>query len=836
MTRPPTFAYWLKQWRTAIGLTQDGLAQRIPCSESLIRKLEAGKRRPSRQLVERLAEVLALPADQRVAFMELALFGEQPVPSLAVPAYPPSPSGWLPQPVTRLIGRTRDVAAVCAQLCAEPCRLLTLIGPPGIGKTRLAIQVAANLGSSFADGVWFVPLAPLGDAALVGEMIARTLGLSQVAGTESVDLLTEHLRSRQVLLVLDNCEHVLDAAPLVAELLERCGRLRVLATSRMPLRVRAEQRFIVAPLVVPAASAGAAVIARTPATALFVDRARAVHPGFSLGDGRAAAVAAICARLDGLPLAIELAANRSDTIAPDTLLRQLDHWPTVLTNGPRDLPARQQTMRDAIAWSYTLLPPDEQAAFARLGVFAGGCTQTAAVAVGAAHHLESLVAKSLVTQEGPPDEPRYVLLETLREYALEQLIARGDEPDALRCHAAYYLALAEQAEPEIFGSNQRVWLDRIENEIDNIRAALTWMLAADAIDLALRLSSSLYIFWYIRGSIPEGSQWMQAAITRARELNADGMPVPERSLAKALQWAGYMEFSSHHRLPLARALYEESIALHQHLDDPLGHAAALNGLGLVARMQGRPEEAGELHEQALRMFRAIGYNHGIARGTVNLGLVKFDMGHLDGAVDELRAGLALYRAIGDPNRVANTLSLLGLVLKYHGRLDEARQVYEEGLALHESIDSALGRAECAVGLGQVLSHQGLYQPALALLFQALQFYADRLGPDRAVGAIEAIALVECEHGHSERAVHLLALVDNIRGHIGLRHANPAAQREIDQALATLGRRMGAERFATIWQQGAAQSVREVVTEILSNDGLISYLNRFLQPPERHKTL
>jgi predicted ATPase/DNA-binding SARP family transcriptional activator len=436
----------------------------------------------------------------------------------------------LPLPRTPLLGREVELVAVQALLMQELVGLVTLTGTPGVGKTRLALEVAAGLHAAFAGEVWFVDLAPTRDAGLVLSAIATALGLCETDAQPLPERLKRFLRTRQRLLLLDNFEQVIAAAPLISELLESCPGARILVTSREALRLRAEQEFPVSPLALPDRRRlpSPAVLAQNPAVALFVQRAHAVKPDFALGRENAPAVAAICHRLEGVPLAIELAARRTKLFSSAELLARLENRLGLLVGGPRDLPARQQTLRNTIAWSYDLLEAPEKALFRRLGVFVGGCTLEAAAAVCNAEgdreldileDLASLVDKSLLLQEeGPDGEPRFRMLELIREYAQERLAASG-EAEAIRGREAeYFMSLAETAEPELRDGEHITWLTRLQAEHDNMREALRWCAASGAAEIGLRTGAALSEFWRRRGYLAEGREFMTTEARRHRTL------------------------------------------------------------------------------------------------------------------------------------------------------------------------------------------------------------------------------------------------------------------------------------------------------------------------------
>jgi len=439
----------------------------------------------------------------------------------------------LPAQPTALLGRETEVAATRALLEQAGARIVTLTGPGGTGKTRLGLQVGAELVEAFGDGVWFVPLAAIADPDLVVPAIAQPLGVREIPGEPLLTTLQEYLQKKHALLLLDNFEHLTAAAPAISALLAACPGVQVLVTSREPLRIAGERELPVSPLSLPterqARGLPPAALLEYSAIRLFVERAQAVKPDFTLSEATAADVTAICRRLDGLPLAIELAASRVRVLPPRQLLSRLDTRLKLLTGGHRDLPARQQTLRAAIEWSHDLLDPDEQTLFARLAVFSGGCTFEAAEAICAAagelgldvlDGLDSLTQKSLLRpDEGDDGESRFTMLETIREYGLDRLDATGDAAMVRRTHAGYFLTLAEKAEPELTGPDQVAWLNRLNAEHDNFRSALGWLEQADGAETRLRIVAALWRFWWMHGHLAEGRGWLDRALA-----GADGLP------------------------------------------------------------------------------------------------------------------------------------------------------------------------------------------------------------------------------------------------------------------------------------------------------------------------
>ena len=536
------FGARLRRARETAGLTQEELAERAGLTPNAVGALERGEHRhPYPATVRALTAALGLTHDERTALAaSVPKRGQAPVPAEPT-AFTPN----LPALLSPLIGREAEVAAVVALLRRDGVRLVTLTGPGGVGKTSLALRVAAELRGDFADGAAFVPLAAVRDPALVASTVAQVLGLVESGGRSPVDRLGEALRDRDVLVVLDNVEHLLDAAPLITDLLTRCPDLVILATSRTTLRLAGEHDVPVPPLALPDPQRlfDTVYLAEVAAIRLFVERAQAVDPAFALTAENAAAVASVCERLDGLPLAIELAAARSRLFPPAALLHRLARRLPLLTAGRRDGPARHQTMRDAIAWSHDLLAEAEQTLFGRLAVFVGGFSLEAAEAItgdGEDRVLDGVAAladRHLLGPVGQNDgEPRFAMLETVREYAFERLAASGAADSARFAHAAHFLALVEHAAPHLWSHDQLVWLTRLETEHDNLRAALAWSRdQPGGAEQVARLALPLSWFWYLHGHVAEGRRWLESLLAAAGALSP-----PAR--ARALVGAGHLAY------------------------------------------------------------------------------------------------------------------------------------------------------------------------------------------------------------------------------------------------------------------------------------------------------
>ncbi|HXT38012.1 MAG TPA: tetratricopeptide repeat protein, partial [Chloroflexota bacterium] len=691
-----TFGDRLKEYRLAAGLTQEALAERAGVSARNIQNLERGENKPLKDTARRLAEALGLDERDRTLLLTTVLptprhrsdHAAFPPPAAPSPADPPAPVAParhnLPSMLSSFIGREHEQTRVIGLLANH--RLVTLTGSGGVGKTRLALAVATDRLDAYPAGVWLVELASLADSSLVPGAVAAALAVREDPGRPILATLTNFLKGKRLLLVLDNCEHLLTACAELAIAVRRaCPEVCILATSREGLGVTGERRYRVPSLSVPNPThlPPPELAGSYEAVRLFVTRAQERRDDFVLSERNAQAIAEICARLDGVPLAIELAAARVASVSVETIAARLDDRFRLLTSGSRDLPSRQRTLRAALDWSWDLLDQAERVLLGRLAVFAGGWTLEASEAICAGDGLESwtvldaldsLVNRSLVqVDEAEEGAGRYRLLETVRQYGWERLRAGGEDAKLRDRHLNWCLELARAAALEYRGPAQGTWFGRLETEQDNLRAALDWSLRQDGDTLAgLRLAAEVWWFWYIRGN-GEGRQWLEAALVRSAMID-----VPADLRATLLQGAGIMA-GRHGDYERARILHEERLVVRRALEDKLGIASALVDLGGIAWFQGRYDRAREYFEESLDLHRALENTWGICGALTNLGVLVRNQGDPERARTLQEESLTLARELGDKSHIACVLGNLGVVVQELGNYTAAQDYFAESL-------------------------------------------------------------------------------------------------------------------------------------------------------------
>jgi predicted ATPase/DNA-binding CsgD family transcriptional regulator len=727
----------------------------------------------------------------------------------------------LPPQLTSLVGREQDTAAA-AQLLQHPeVRLLTLTGPAGVGKTRLALEVARRLVSDFADGVYMVSLAPLSDPDLVISTIARRLGLMESGSQPVLELLKVSQRDRRRLLLLDNFEQVVKASPLLSELLEACPDLKLLITSREVLRLRGEQQFVVPPLAIPDLKhlPDAQSLAHIPAVNLFNQRAQAIHSDFQLTTDNAAVIAEICLRLDGLPLAIELAAARIKLLPPQALLARLDRRLYVLTEGARDLPERQWTLRNTLAWSYELLTEEEQQLYRRLSVFVGGCTLEAIEAVYAAlrddvdHMLDgvaSLINKSLLQQtEQVTEEPRFVMLETIREFGLERLAASGEAEAMRRVHATYFLEVALESFPKIDSAEQFAWFKRLEADHDNLRAALRWTLERQEAQMGLLLASLLGAgFWLYCNHEREGGSWL------AQVLGQPGAEVRTLARAKALRGLGLLLWAQGD-FPEAQQVLEESVSIGREIGAPgtFDLAGALHTLAHVALEQGRLGESRELAGESLRLFQELGVTWGVALALHHIGMATAELGDPGAARPLLEESAALLRVVGNKLVLALPIDALGQMALRQGDYAGAQTYFEEALSVARETGYKQFTADALAHLGTVALRMGEYHKASLYYQQSLVLNHEQGYQEGIVEDLAGLAEMASLLGQPERAVRLIGAVEALREASGIR-LSPLRRSEYERAVECIRAQVDEAVFAVAWKEGRAMPLEQLVAQAL----------------------
>ncbi|HEY2455939.1 MAG TPA: tetratricopeptide repeat protein, partial [Candidatus Acidoferrum sp.] len=727
----------------------------------------------------------------------------------------------LPAPTTALVGRAKELAAVTQLILRPGVRLVTVTGPGGIGKSRLAIEVARELAAHFTLGVYFVPLAAVSEPGLIIPAIAQTLGIHETHGQSPLDALKQNLRNSMgspALLLIDNFEHLVEGAPLLSELLASAPSLKVLVTSRAALRVSNEQEFPVPPLAFPDDNSAVSTenLAKFSAISLFVHRATAAKPDFELTDENGPVVAEICARLDGLPLAIELAAARVKLLSVSAMHTRLVSRLQLLTGGARDLPARQQTLRQTMDWSYDLLTEPEHKLFRRLSVFLGGCTLEQVEAVCDAKEelgidildgMASMVDKSLVRQTEQADgEPRFTMLETIREYASVKLCECGEEPLARRAHAAYCLVLAEEGAAEDKGTSQTAWLGRFEKEHDNFRAALDWLIETNNADWGLRLGMALFRFWEMREHLCEGRDRL------GKLLKLQGASAPTKARVRGLLAAGVLA-GAQGDFDVSDALFQESLAIARQLGDKQSVAVALNALAVNGRDRGDLAKAHALFEESLGVWRELRDSPAIARTLSNLANVAKLQGDFPYAGVLYQECLSIFRELGDQGGYAWALNHQGDVAREQGDPAAARSLYEQSLATFRQLGDDWGVSGSLADLGNLAKEQQDYRTAETQYRESLGIFR-KLEHKRGIARLlEAFASSAAAQSESERSLRLAGAAAALRQSIGAPLVR-AEQAKLEQSLEKARRAVPTATGRNAWLEGWVMPVEKTIEELL----------------------
>ncbi len=805
------FGDWVKTRRRALDWTQAELAERVGCARVTIRKIESGEMRPSKQLAQTLAKQLGIPPAEQDAFIRFARSGQgEPPTASPAPAWNlPVRMSPLPVVLDDLFGREGEIQSL-RQLFAGGARLVTLTGPGGVGKTSLAIQAAASLGTFYQDGVAWVDLSPLRNARLVTSTLAHALGLQERGGQLLDAMIKEFLRDRRLLLVMDNFEHLISASGMVSELLTACPQIAAMITSREPLRVRGEKEF------------GVRLLDRASALELFVARAHNVKPDFQLTDETNRVVTEICARLDGLPLAIELVASRMRALTPQELLTHLDeHLPA---SNRRDAPLRQRTIDDTIRWSYDLLEIGEQKLFRQLAVFAGGWTLDAADAVGGASVLEPLarlIEKSLAVADSRGGKTRYRFLGTIREFAQRLLQESGEGEQVRDRHAEFFLRLAEEAEPHLTRAEQLIWFDRLEDERDNLRTALDWV-EMDKPEFALRLAAALGTYWDVRSYFREGREHLSAALT---------MPGSEpRTMvrAKALYTAGCLALDQGD-FAVATELVRESQSIYAELAPrSVQIADTVRLLGYTATETGQYGQAATLIEQAFNMMHDLGDAGGMQRASRAMGWFKLRTGDYTAAADFFQDALERVSTIGGQYERLISLAGLAEVKLRQGDLARASQLEEEVLQASQELGDRWRTAACAGNLAWIALRHNDVPQAIQQLQESLQMrheLGDRAGCAWCLERFAEMAVLEAQHTAQPARVEKLRRAARLSGAAAALRAVVGSimdlvdQPDYDARLSFLRTELATaapERdFQAAWAEGQAMSLEQAIEYALA---------------------
>lgn len=817
-----TFGEWLKQHRNSRGLTQKQLADRLGCATITLRKIESNERRPSVQIAQRIAETFNIPEKGHKQFIEFARGDWASQPSEQKQATP-----WrehrsnLPAPVTPLIGRQKEITDIHGYLLREEIRLVTLIGPPGIGKTRLGIEGAREAFTDFPDGVYFVPLAPLHNPSLIAPTVTQALGYIGTKDHAPQEQLRLGVGGKRILIVLDNCEHLIeDVASLASDLLSACPRLKILATSREVLRVHGEWLFPVPPLETPNEGSVVDDVSAYPSLALFTERARAVSPQFAVTDENIGSILAICAKLDGLPLAIELIAARMRLMTPQTLLEKLNEQFILSADGPRAAPTRQKTLGDAIDWSYNLLSRNEQKLFAYLSVFSGGFTLDMVEAIFSdtftqepvSNLVLSLFDKSLLQRAADENkETRYAMLVTIQDFARGRLREMGAETEACNWHLAYFSELARQARPHLRSTEQAMWLDRFDAEHDNIRAALSWAQASSSIVTGLDLATNLEMFWIYRAYLREPCLALENLLAASPPID------PVQAFARGHLVAGTLQmFLENYAVAHAHAKESERLYLQLGPTYKAGLADARNLIVYTGtEFMGDPIRSRQAHEENLKLFQEAGDRWMIAHTLFNIGTAFRKSEEFTKARQAFEQSLALFRECGDNFRVAHLNVFLAWIATAEGRQAEARTRLEEVISFRRKVRFNIQMEVDLYMLGMVALREGDHSRAKAWFSECLLF-VQQIGVDKQIAeCLIGLAGIAGAEKNFERAAQIAGATE-MQVEARQFPLNDNDRVELERLGDVLGKELGQANFEAAVAKGRAMTMEQAIAYALED--------------------
>ena len=841
-----SFGEWLKRRRQGLGLTQEGLARQIHCSISALRKFESEERRPSAEVVEQLADIFSIPAEERKSFLQFArgdwhAFGSGYTEDISWRVSKTEQQFSLPTFITSFVGREKEQDEVINLL--KKNRLVTLTGVGGMGKTRLATQVGNRLLQDYPDGVWFVSLDSLSDPSLVPQTVASAFNIQESTSQPIVETLKTFLRQKTVLLIIDNCEHLLDAcAQLIVTLLAHCPSLRILTTSREILNMEGEATYSLQSLSSPAGSASPEQVAEYESVQLFLDRAALALSTFQLTSENAPFIVEICRRVDGIPLAIELTAARVNILSVAEISIQLQKSFSIVVSDHRTTLSRHQTLQASLDWSWSLLTDSEQVFLRQLSVFAGGWTLQSAELVCDGDTLSltsALVQKSLIrVDQAAGRETRYHFHEMVRQYAHAKLLETGEADTIRDRHLAYFVKLVEQAEPELYRSNQVLWFNRLDDERDNLRLALEWALEAD-VEAGLRIASIPWRFWQ-RHHYQEMGHWLHQLLDRYSK--SDSMRARALAVYTSYLFAGG-------NVAEARESAEQGLQLARSLSDRENEALGLLFLGRSIALAGDYQEGFPLIEQSLAIYRSLGDQIGQATATGWLGMNHNDLerskaflskglklhrelGNLSGMswcltflayhamfggdfsspAPWLEEAKALYHQLGDQPNEADVLQMLGMLAHWQGNYQKACTYFEQSIAMYDK-SGGLRISWPRVRMAHTFLRQGNFAQARETFEICLQQFEELIG---IVYTIEGLATLHLYQGQPERAARLFAWADATREKIG-NDRPPIEQMEVNKSVEACLAQMGEAAFADACEEGKKMSVEEAVAYTLASE-------------------